>query len=89
LACPPFSPTPETNLSHEKISALLAKLSMRPKDSSQIKNPKPLHWDATSRDYLQYRPDYPRRFFILLRLLGIGLPGQKILDLGSGTGALD
>lgn len=47
-----------------------------------------LNWNATSRDYLQYRPGYPKIFFDTLRHLGIGLAGQDILDLGSGTGAL-
>lgn len=49
---------------------------------------KTLAWDATSRDYLQYRPGYPPEFFALLQRLGVGLPGQDILDLGAGTGAL-
>jgi 2-polyprenyl-3-methyl-5-hydroxy-6-metoxy-1,4-benzoquinol methylase len=52
-----------------------------------IQGTKPLHWDTISQDYLQYRPGL-RRFFVLLRHLGIGLAGQDILDLGSGTGAL-
>jgi SAM-dependent methyltransferase len=47
-----------------------------------------LNWSATSQDYLRYRPGYPEQFFSLLRLLGIGLAWQDILDLGSGTGAL-
>jgi SAM-dependent methyltransferase len=47
-----------------------------------------LDWSATSQDYLRYRPGYPKQFFTLLRQLGIGLAGQYILDLGSGTGAL-
>lgn len=47
-----------------------------------------LNWSATSQDYLRYRPGYPKRFFTLLRQLGIGSAGQRILDLGSGTGAL-
>ena len=47
-----------------------------------------MRWDATSQDYLQHRPGYPDVFFILLQDLGIGLAGQDILDLGSGTGAL-
>jgi 2-polyprenyl-3-methyl-5-hydroxy-6-metoxy-1,4-benzoquinol methylase len=47
-----------------------------------------LHWDVTSQDYLKHRPGYPERFFAVLKQLGIGLPGQDILDLGTGTGAL-
>ncbi|HUA37507.1 MAG TPA: class I SAM-dependent methyltransferase [Candidatus Sulfopaludibacter sp.] len=49
---------------------------------------KPLHWGAVSQDYLLHRPGYPADYFVLLRHLGIGLAGQDILDLGSGTGAL-
>jgi cyclopropane fatty-acyl-phospholipid synthase-like methyltransferase len=55
---------------------------------ASIDETKPLHWDATSQDYVRYRPGYPREFFVLLQHFGIGLPGQDILDLGSGTGAL-
>jgi SAM-dependent methyltransferase len=51
-------------------------------------NKKRLRWDATSRDYLTHRPGYPDSYFVLLRHLGVGLPGQDILDLGAGTGAL-
>lgn len=47
-----------------------------------------LNWSATSRDYLRYRPGYPKEFFTLLRRLGVGSARQDILDLGSGTGAL-
>ena len=55
---------------------------------SKNKSAGTLNWSATSQDYLQHRPGYPRQFFALLRNLGIGLAGQDILDLGSGTGAL-
>ena len=48
----------------------------------------PLFWDAASWDYLEHRPGYPKAFFTLLQDLGIGLAGQDILDLGTGTGAL-
>jgi 2-polyprenyl-3-methyl-5-hydroxy-6-metoxy-1,4-benzoquinol methylase len=55
---------------------------------ARIKESRPLNWSATSQDYLQHRPGYPSEFFILLQHLGVGLAGQEILDLGSGTGAL-
>ncbi|MGD0806936.1 MAG: class I SAM-dependent methyltransferase [Anaerolineales bacterium] len=45
-------------------------------------------WGKTSRDYAAYRPGYPEEFYDLLSHLGIGVPGQKILDLGTGTGVL-
>jgi cyclopropane fatty-acyl-phospholipid synthase-like methyltransferase len=47
-----------------------------------------LDWSPTSRDYLQHRPGYPDSFFRLLQQLGLGIAGQDILDLGTGTGAL-
>lgn len=47
-----------------------------------------LDWNSTSRDYLEHRPGYPESFFRLLGAVGVGLSGQHILDLGTGTGAL-
>ena len=47
-----------------------------------------LNWSPASRDYLEHRPGYPESFFRLLKELGIGLRGQDVLDLGTGTGAL-
>lgn len=49
---------------------------------------KDLNWNAAAWDYAKYRPGYPPSFFDLLRCFGIGHPGQRILDLGAGTGAL-
>ncbi len=45
-------------------------------------------WGKASRDYAAYRPGYPEEFYDLLSRLGVGIPGQKILDLGTGTGVL-
>jgi SAM-dependent methyltransferase len=47
-----------------------------------------LDWNATAHDYLAHRSGYPESFFRLLKAIGIGLEGQDILDLGTGTGAL-
>lgn len=47
-----------------------------------------LDWSVTSQDYRDFRPGYTDKHFKLLDLLGVGLPGQQILDLGTGTGAL-
>jgi SAM-dependent methyltransferase len=47
-----------------------------------------LDWSSTTRDYLTHRPGYPDDFFRLLQAVGIGLPGQDVLDIGTGTGAL-
>jgi SAM-dependent methyltransferase len=48
----------------------------------------PFDWGKTSADYSAFRPNYPSRFFDLLKALHIGLPGQDILDLGTGVGFL-
>ena len=45
-------------------------------------------WGRTSQDYARYRPGYPRSFYERITSLGIGLPGQRVLDLGCGTGNL-
>jgi len=45
-------------------------------------------WSRTAADYAVHRPGPPDSFFRRLNALGIGLPGQRILDLGTGTGLL-
>ena len=47
-----------------------------------------IDWGKTSEEYALYRPGPPDRFYQILRSLGVGLPGQRMLDLGTGTGAL-
>ncbi|MCL2445254.1 MAG: class I SAM-dependent methyltransferase [Oscillospiraceae bacterium] len=42
----------------------------------------------TSENYAKFRDIYPPSFYAKLRKLGIGLPGQHVLDLGTGTGVL-
>ncbi len=46
------------------------------------------NWGKASGDYSKYRPGYPESFYELMADLGIGIPGQHILDLGTGTGVL-
>lgn len=46
------------------------------------------NWNKTSKDYSLYRPGYPTNFFNKLASFDIGLPEQRILDLGTGTGVL-
>ena len=48
----------------------------------------PFDWGRTSQDYAKFRDIYPPAFYERLRQLGICLPGQHILDLGTGTGVL-
>ncbi|MEM7108480.1 MAG: class I SAM-dependent methyltransferase [Bacteroidota bacterium] len=45
-------------------------------------------WGKTTQDYQKYRTGYPPEFYQILAALGVGLEGQRILDLGTGTGEL-
>jgi SAM-dependent methyltransferase len=47
-----------------------------------------IEWGRTSSDYADHRPNYPDEFYQLLAGRGIGVPGQQILDLGTGVGFL-
>ncbi len=42
----------------------------------------------TAADYARHRAGFPEELFERLAGRGIGRPGQRILDLGSGTGSL-
>ena len=42
----------------------------------------------TAADYSRHRAGFPDRLFERLAAFGIGAPGQRILDLGTGTGTL-
>ena len=45
-------------------------------------------WGKISQLYAKYRPGFPASFFERLRAFGIGLPGQRVLDLATGPGTL-
>jgi SAM-dependent methyltransferase len=42
----------------------------------------------TANDYAQHRAGFPASLFERLAERGIGMPGQAVLDLGTGTGTL-
>lgn len=42
----------------------------------------------TSQDYGRYRAGFPAALFDRLQNFGIGMSGQRVLDLGTGTGTL-
>lgn len=42
----------------------------------------------TAEDYRKYRAGYPDELYDRLKKFGVGLKGQSILDLGTGTGYL-
>jgi SAM-dependent methyltransferase len=43
---------------------------------------------ATAHDYRQHRAGFPDSFFERLACFGIGVAGQMVVDLGTGTGTL-
>lgn len=45
-----------------------------------------IDWGRTSKDYAKYRPGPPPSVYEILKVHGIGLKGQKVLDQGTGTG---
>lgn len=55
---------------------------------SNIDPGRAIDWSRTSADYARHRPGPPEEFFRRLTALGIGLPGQRVLDLATGTGLL-
>ena len=55
---------------------------------NSVDNSNEFDWGRTSADYSKYRPGYPEEFYDLMSRLGIGVPKQRILDLGTGTGVL-
>jgi hypothetical protein len=57
-------------------------------NKKMIYDGKEVDWGKTSNDYILYRPGYPDSFYDKLAALGVGLKGQRILDLGTGTGVL-
>ncbi len=55
---------------------------------SPIDEGRSIDWGKTSAHYSVYRPGPPESFYRKLLALDVGLRGQRILDLGTGTGAL-
>jgi SAM-dependent methyltransferase len=47
-----------------------------------------IDWGKTSNDYAIHRPGPPQRLYDCLATFGVGLKGQRILDLGTGTGVV-
>ena len=49
---------------------------------------KAFDWGRVSREYARYRDIYPEEFYQKIVDRGLCIVGQKVLDLGTGTGVL-
>lgn len=56
--------------------------------NKNIDNGKAFDWGKASRDYAKYRDIYPKAFYEKLAGLSLGVEGQNVLDLGTGTGVI-
>jgi SAM-dependent methyltransferase len=48
----------------------------------------PVQFGRTAADYRRHRADFPDAFFERMAAFGVGGSGQRLLDLGTGTGTL-
>jgi len=73
----------EHRLQTQKVKGKIMEITDKNIDSG-----KAFDWGRTSSDYAKYRDIYPQEFYD--RILGWGLcgSGQKVLDLGTGTGVI-
>lgn len=53
-----------------------------------IDDGKAFDWGRTSDDYAKYRDIYPEIFYEKIKNRNLCVRGQKVLDLGTGTGVL-
>lgn len=56
--------------------------------NQDIDNGRAFDWGRASEDYAKYRDVYPPEFFERIAAHGLCTKGQKVLDLGTGTGVL-
>ena len=56
--------------------------------NKNIDGGKPFDWGRTSQEYAKYRDIYPQQFFDKIISRGLCISGQKVLDIGTGTGVI-
>ncbi len=54
----------------------------------KIDGGKPFDWGRTSEDYAKFRDIYPNEFYERIAARGLCVDGQRVLDIGTGTGVL-
>lgn len=47
-----------------------------------------VNFGLTAQDYRRHRAGFPESLFSRLAIYGLGMTGQKLLDIGTGTGSL-
>ena len=57
-------------------------------NKKNIDNGKGFDWGLASADYAKYRDIYPDEFYRRIADSGLCVKGQRVLDLGTGTGVL-
>ena len=55
---------------------------------SNIDGGKSFDWGRTSEDYARFRDIYPREFYERIVSRGLCVSGQRVLDIGTGTGVI-
>ena len=55
---------------------------------NDIDDGKEFDWGKTSEDYARFRDIYPKEFYEYILGLGLCKDGQRVLDIGTGTGVL-
>lgn len=56
--------------------------------NEKIDSGRAFDWGRASADYAKYRDIYPQEFYEKILSLGCCVKGQKVLDIGTGTGVL-